>query len=117
MNKNSNKYTPEQMKYIMENLEEELNFFGYTNVDNNPYAFFDYKEEAKSENTAKYNGYVSFNSEMEEYWITQKNGQFESVDFQANLPGSGISMFKEKKIYKYLPVCDRSTIKEGKSSD
>lgn len=48
VNKNQSKYSAEQLQYIMDGLEEELNFFGYTDTDpNNPYAFFKYGEQSK----------------------------------------------------------------------
>lgn len=43
----------------MDNLEEQLNFWGYTNVPGkeNETPFFDYKENANPEHQAKFNGY------------------------------------------------------------
>lgn len=47
------------MKFIMENLEELLNFFGYTNVPGreNHTPFFDYQENANLEHQAKFEGF------------------------------------------------------------
>lgn len=49
VNKNKHRYSEEQMAFIMENLEEQLNFWGYTKIpgEEHDYEFFDYGERAK----------------------------------------------------------------------
>lgn len=45
VNKNKDKYTDDQMKFIMENLEDLLHFWGYTRTPDAPiydFGFFDY---------------------------------------------------------------------------
>lgn len=53
------------MKYIMDNLEEHLNFWGYTNVPgkDNDFGFFDYKNNANDQHTQKFEGYKELNEQ------------------------------------------------------
>lgn len=53
----------------MDNLEEHLNFFGYTDVPgkNNEFGFFDYKDKANPDCTSKYEGFKQVNEDMWRY--------------------------------------------------
>ena len=43
INKNLDKYTPEQLAYLITLLEDQLHYFGYTDSDpTNPFGFFPY---------------------------------------------------------------------------
>lgn len=121
MNKNKDKYNEEQMQYIMDNMEEYLNFFGYTTApegnEPNPYSFFDYKEKAKAEYVEQYYGFEKLNQEMEDYWINQRKGDMNKVDFKINSPGEGIRLIVEKDIMQYVPLPTLCTIREGKGTD
>ena len=54
----------------MENLEEELNFFGYTDSEKqNPYSFFKYGENADQKYVVEFEGFKKLNEETLNYWM------------------------------------------------
>jgi len=42
MNKNLHNYTPDQLSYLKDKLEDMIHFFGYAKRGDNLYGFFDY---------------------------------------------------------------------------
>ncbi len=57
MNKNLEKYNPEQMKYIMSEIEELLHYWGYAKEEGNKFGFFDYKGQASEYSRSRYEGF------------------------------------------------------------
>ena len=56
------KYTPEQIKYIQDELSEHIYYFGYANVgEDNPTSFFEF-EEHLPENLAAFNKFRADNA-------------------------------------------------------
>lgn len=56
-------YTEEQYNFIKEELKEVIYYFGYANVGDNPYGYYDY-EEHDPEMLEIFNGYRQNNVEM-----------------------------------------------------
>lgn len=101
------------MQYLMDHLEEHLNFWGYTDVPdkNNQFAFFDYKEKANRLYQDQYKGFKKLNEETWE-WVSTHPERVDAARQDINLGSEGISMFREKQIHKFLPLPTKSTIKD-----
>lgn len=99
----------------MENLEEQLNFWGYTTIPGkeNETPFFDYKETANPEHSAKFEGYKQLNEEMWKFVLENKE-QSSKCSLSINRGKEGISMMKEKQLYNYVSLLEKATIKESK---
>lgn len=104
------------MKLIMETLEEPLNFWGYTRVPGhaNDFGFFDYGLHANEDFAEKYMGFKQLNEEMWRFILDEKE-KSKACKMTINKGSEGFSMFKEKKLPKFLPLPMKSTIKESKS--
>jgi len=116
VNKNRDKYSEEQMKLIMETLEEPLNFWGYTRVPGQPndFGFFDYGPDADEGLAEKYMGFKQLNDEMWRFVLDEKE-KAKGCKMTINKGSEGFSMFKEKQLPKFLPLPMKTTIKESKT--
>lgn len=58
----------------MDNLEELLNFWGYTNVPgkNNEFGFFNYGEKAKKEYVDQFEAFKKLNEDMWKFVLDEK---------------------------------------------
>lgn len=103
------------MLYIMDNLEDQLNLWGYTKhpEKENDTAFFDYKEKANPHSQDLYYGFEKLNEEMWQF-MEENREKASNLSYRINKGKEGISMFKEKQIHKFIPCSDKSTIKEGR---
>lgn len=70
VNKNQAKYTAAEIDTIMEELEELLHFFGYTDaVEDNPFTFFKYAAFARPEHKAQFGRFKELNEEVINHWM------------------------------------------------
>lgn len=63
VNKNIHNYTPDQLQYIKDQLEESIHFFGYAKHEGNPFGFFDYEGKAKEDNHRMFDEFKRLNEE------------------------------------------------------
>ena len=69
-NTHTEKYTQEQKKFIQETLDDQLYYFGYANVEDNPTGFFEF-EEHSSENLAQFEKFRIDSQEALDYVTTE----------------------------------------------
>ena len=85
------------MKLIMDKLEEHLHFFGYTAKEDNPFSFFDYKDQAREEYAKNFEGFRKMNEETMNYWRSRMD-TVKDINFVINRPGEGMDIIKEKRM-------------------
>ncbi|CDW90322.1 fbox domain containing protein [Stylonychia lemnae] len=117
INKNKDKYTESQMKYIMDNLEDLLNFFGYTDHQGvkNDFEFFTYGENASQESSDKFEGFRKLNEQTWNYLMNNPE-KAASSKMTINQGKEGFSMIKEKNIFQFFPVFEKSSIRKAQTN-
>ena len=98
----------------MEKSNEALSIFGFTNHPEgleNECAFFDYGSSNK--HSEKFEDFRKMNDEMREH-IQKNKDLMMNKQMIINRGKEGLRIMVEKDIQKFIPVVDKSTIREPK---
>jgi len=110
-NKNLEKYSPEQLEYIKEELEELLHYWGYSAYPGNHLGFFDFKGKARPSSVEKFQRFKLMN-ERAMQMVLSKSFKAEEYEQKINGGNDGFKWIKVKKsIFDLAYIQNIATIK------
>lgn len=115
MNKNLDKYKPEQVKLLQDVCEEYIHFFGYAKSDREDVStpFFDYEGRAKQSSVDNINGFKELNKkafEVRRKMAQSANKTPRQLNINTTTEPGTISMISAMEVLKMQGVIDQFSV-------